>query len=89
MSFSAIWNNKTFGESIYTCKASIVEAEEDQSNLLKNLVEFNTKYKSKEGKDKKVILWKCIGKVKNLTAFKSGIFHIKTTKGEGLENINS
>ena len=47
----------TFGESIYTCKASIVEAEEDQSNLLKNLVEFNIKSrpKNKEGKVKKVI----------------------------------
>ena len=62
MPFSAIWNNKTFGESIYTCKASIVEAEEDRSNLLKNLVEFHIKSrpKNKEGKDKKVILWKCI-----------------------------
>ena len=30
-----------FGESIYIGKASIVETEEDQSNLLKNIVEFN------------------------------------------------
>ena len=40
---------------IYTLKASIVEAEENQSNLLKNLVKFNNNYtpKNKEGKDKK------------------------------------
>ena len=46
---------RSFGESIYTCKASIVEAEEDQSNLLKNIVEFDHKSRPKtiEGKDKK------------------------------------
>ena len=44
-----------FGESINTRKASLVEVEEDQINLLKNLIEFNNKSrpKSKEGKDKK------------------------------------
>ena len=47
----------SFGESIYTRKASIVE---DQITLLKNLVEFNNKsrQKNKEGKDKKEILMK-------------------------------
>ena len=43
-----------FGDSFYTRKANIVKTEEDQSNLLKNIVEFNDKYRpmSKEGKDK-------------------------------------
>ena len=46
---------RSLGESINTRKASLVEFEEDQINLLKNLVEFNNKSrpKSKEGKDKK------------------------------------
>ena len=43
-----------FGYSIYTRKANIAEVEEDQSNLLKNIVEFNNKSRprSKGGKDK-------------------------------------
>ena len=50
----------SFGESIYTCKAEIVEAEEDQSNLLKNIIEVNNKSgpRIKEGKDRKEILKK-------------------------------
>ena len=37
----------------------IVEAEDDQSNILKNIVESNkSRPKNKEGKDKKVILMK-------------------------------
>ena len=45
----------SFGESIYTFKA-----EEDQSNLLKNIIEANNKSgpRTKEGKDKKEILKK-------------------------------
>ena len=39
---------RSFGESIYTSKASIVEADEDESNLLKNLVEFNIKSRPKK-----------------------------------------
>ena len=39
----------------YTCKISLVEAEEDLSNQLNNIVEFNKKSKPrpKKGKDKK------------------------------------
>ena len=46
--------------SIYTCKANIVEAEEVQSNLLKNIVEFNNKSRPrpKKRKNKKDILMK-------------------------------
>ena len=51
---------RSFGESVNTRKASLVEVEEDQINLLKNLVEFNNKSrpKSKHGKDKKEVLMK-------------------------------
>ena len=34
---------RSFGDSIYTRKAIIVEADEDQNNLLKNIAEFNKK----------------------------------------------
>ena len=46
---------QSFGESIYSGKINIDEAEIDQSNLLKNLVEFNNKSRPRniEGKDKK------------------------------------
>ena len=46
---------RSFHETIYTRKGSIAETEEDQSNLLKNLVEFKNKSraKNKEGNDKK------------------------------------
>ena len=51
---------RSFGESIYTQNISIVEAQENQSNLLKNIVEFNDKSrpKNKEVEDKKEILIK-------------------------------
>ena len=43
---------KGFGDSIYTRKINIVETEEDQSNLLNNIVEFNkSRPRLKEGKD--------------------------------------
>ena len=46
--------------SIFTGKINIDEAEMDQSNLLKNLVEFNNTSRPTtiEGKDKKGILMK-------------------------------
>ena len=37
---------RPFGDYIYTGKISIDEAEMDQSNLLKNMVEFNDKSRS-------------------------------------------
>ena len=37
----------SFGDSIYTCEITIAEAEEDQSNLINNIVEFNEKSRTK------------------------------------------
>ena len=54
---------RSFGESIYTGKINIDEAEIDQSDLLKKLIEFNSKFKPRtiEGnKEKRRYLWKCI-----------------------------
>ena len=46
---------RSFGEIIYTRKTSIVEDEEDQRNPLKNMVEFNYKFRPRttEGKCRK------------------------------------
>ena len=53
---------RSFGESIYTHKTSIVEAEKDQNYLLENIVLFNKKSRpgTIAGKDKKRYLWKNI-----------------------------
>ena len=49
-----------FGESIYTGKSNIDEAEMDQSNLLENKIEFSEKSRSrkKEDKEKKEMILK-------------------------------
>ena len=84
---------RSFGESIYTGKITIDEADEDKSNLLKNIVEFNDKSRprTKEGKDKKRETYESIyalyegGKL-TLNAFRNGIFPIKSTQGKILRS---
>ena len=51
---------RSFGDKIYTSNINIDEAEMDESNLLKNVIEFNNKSRPRtiEGKDKKEILTK-------------------------------
>ena len=46
--FQQYETTRSFGEKIYHCKAIIVEAEEEQSNLLENLVKFNNKSRLKK-----------------------------------------
>ena len=83
----------SFGDSIYTCEITIVEAEEDQSNLINNIVEFNDKSrtKSKMVKIKKEIL---IGNIAHalyegwestFNAFKSLIFPLKSAQAKGFK----
>ena len=66
-----------FGESIYTGKINIDEAEMDEGNLLKKLVEFNDKSRARttEGKDK-------CSEVRELirNPFRGGLFPIKNTR---------
>ena len=64
----------------------------DQSNLLKYLIEFNEKFRprTKEGKNKKIETYEMAcalykGRELTLNAFRSGMFPIKTTKGEGFK----
>ena len=42
-----------FGESIFTGKINIDEAEMDQSNLIENMVKFDNKSRSRSKEDKK------------------------------------
>ena len=83
---------RSFGESIYTCKINTEEAEMDQSNLLKELVEFNDKSRPRtaEGKEKKINTYESTYALYEsrkliLNAFRSGIFSIKETQGKGLK----
>ena len=71
---------------------NIDEAEEDQSNILKNIVEFNeeSRTRTKESKDKKRDTYEGVsalyeGRKLTLKAFKSGTFPIKITQGKGLK----
>ena len=82
---------RSFGESIYTGKINTDEAEIDQSNLLKNLMEFNDRSRARttDGKDKNRNTFESAnaryrGRELILDAFKSGIFPIKETQGKGL-----
>ena len=88
---------RSFGKSVYAGKINIDEAEMDQSNSVKNLVEFNNKFrwrttesKKKKKKRKKRGTYESPyslyqGQESIFNAFKSEIFPIKTTKGEGLK----
>ena len=81
---------RSFGESIYSSKVNIHEAEINQTNLSENMVKFNNKSRSKtkNGKDKK---WNNLDSVSalyegwklTLNAFRNGIFPIKETQGKG------
>ena len=77
---------RSFGDSIYTGKINVDEAEMDQSNLLEYMVKFynKSKPKTKEGKDKKQSTFDSVnalyeGQELTLNAFRSGIFPIKAT----------
>ena len=72
---------RSFVESIYAGKITTDESEEDQSNLLKNIVEFNKKSRprTKEGKDIKRDTYENVyalyeGRELTLNAFRGGIF---------------
>ena len=83
---------KSFDDSIYTRKSNMVEAEEDRSNISKNIVEFNDKSRptSKEDKNKKRDTYESAyalyeGQELTLNAFRKRIFAIKATESKGLK----
>ena len=74
---------RSFGDSIYTSKITIDEADMDQTNLLENIATFNNKSKpkTKESKDKKRNTFDSVNALYErreltLKAFRSGIFNI-------------
>ena len=71
---------------MYNCKLNIIEAEEDQNNLLNNIVEFDNKSRPRSKGDSyesaNVLQY---GRELTLNAFKGGIFPIKATKGKKLK----
>ena len=73
---------RSFGENIYDRKITTDEVEEDQSNLLKNIVEFNEKSipRTKEGKDKKQDTYES-----TYALHEEQIFPIKSTQGKWLK----
>ena len=66
-----------------TSKAEIVKAEEDQSNLLKNIAEFTNKSRPRceNVRIKKRYLWKCKSSLRR-SRINSRIFPIKATQSE-------
>ena len=93
-SFKNFQTIKTFGRDIYEGKIVIEEANQYQTNLLAEIMNFrkNTKPKSQEKKQEKEIVLENLydffeGREKVLDAFKSKIFFIKS-KGAGILNPN-
>ena len=50
--FKQYETTSSFGESIYSGKIRIDEAENDQTNLLENIVNFDSKYRPRSKEDK-------------------------------------
>ena len=89
-----VFNNlkRYFDDNVYAGKISIDEAEMDQSNLLKNVLEFNVKSRPRKRRwlGKKGNAFNSVnalyeGLELTLNASKSGIFAIKLRKGEWLK----
>ena len=94
-SFKNFQTIKTFGRDIYEGKITIKKADEYQTNLLTEILNFrkNTKPRSQEKKQEKEIVLKNLynffeGREKILDAFESKIFSIKS-KGAGILNPNN
>ena len=47
---------RSFGDNVYTRKINLDEARMDQSNLLENMVKFNTKLDQKKEDKEKIFL---------------------------------
>ena len=79
---------RSFGDSIYTGKFSIDEAEMDQTNLWYGKIYKKSKPKLKEGKEKKRNTLDSVnflyeGHELTLNVFRIGMFPIKETQGKG------
>ena len=85
---------RSFVGSIYTHKANIIGAEEDQSKLLNNTVEFdnNSSIRSKEDKDEKRVKSAYApykGQELIINAFESTIFPLQPSLGDEVKMLIS
>ena len=83
---------RSFGDDIYSSKITINEADQEQSDLVEYILNFNNKTRPKnkdDKKNKKSILNSAQnlyhGRELVINAFKSGLFTLKSTRGTGLK----
>ena len=90
--FNAFKTIRSFGESVYSGKITINEADQEQADLLEYILNFNNKARSKSKDDKKNKR-NIFNTAKNLyesrelviNAFKSRLFKSKSKTGTGLK----
>ena len=90
--FNVFKTRRSFGENIYKGKITLNEADQEQSDLLEYILNFNNKARPKNKNDKK-ILKNVFNTAKNLyeggelviNAFKRGLFKSKSTTGTGIK----
>ena len=88
---------RSFGDDIYSSKITINEADQEQSDLVEYILNFNNKTRPKNKDDKKNKKKNIRNGAKNLyhgrelliNAFKSGLFPLKSTAGTVLKVLTS
>ena len=81
---------RSFGDDIYSSKITINEADQEQSDLVEYILNFNNKTRPKNKDDKKKQK-NILNSTQNLyygrevvvNAFKNGLFRLKSTTGTG------
>ena len=83
---------RSFADDIYSSKITINKADQEQSDLVEYIQNFNnkTRPKNKDDKKKKINILNSIenlyyGRELVINAFKSGLFSLKSTTGKGLK----
>ena len=87
---------RSFGDDNYSSKITINEADQEQSDLVEYILNFNNKTRPKNKDDKKNKT-NILNSAENLyygtelviNAFKSGLFPLKSTTGTGLKILTS
>ena len=83
---------RSFADDIYSSKITINKADQEQSDLVEYIQNFNnkTRPKNKDDKKKKKNILNSVenlyyGRELVINAFKSGLFSLKSTTGKGLK----
>ena len=88
---------RSFGNDIYSSKITINEADQEQSDLVEYILNFNNKSRPKTKDDKKKTKKNILNSTQNLScgrelvinACKSGLFPLKSTTGIGPKILTS